>query len=94
MRVASVWYCGEEFFVTDELLNEVFKVLVVAIIVESAVMDEVVAFQLFDVGHGRVLAVVPCRWLIGNCAAIIAPLRHLFRFDSEGRLKIDPALSS
>jgi len=27
---------------------------------------------------------VPSRWLIGNCTAIIAPLRQLFRFDSDG----------
>ena len=34
------------------------------------------------------------RLLIGNCSAIFAPLRQLFRFDSEGMVKVGLALSS
>jgi hypothetical protein len=34
-------------------------------------------------------------WLIGNCSAIFAPLRQLFRFESEGwLLKVVLAVSS
>jgi hypothetical protein len=31
--------------------------------------------------------------LIGNCSAIFAPLRQLFRLDPEGTLKVGLALS-
>ena len=57
VSAARIGNGGELLIVFDEFLNEVFEILVVAIVVLSAVVDEEMSFQVFHVRHWRTIFV-------------------------------------